>query len=142
MPAPPALLDEDVRLGLVEGLTARGFDIVSVVTVGPRGADDTSVLDRATTLGRVLVTHNTTDFKGIHSAFLRAGRPHTGIVCVPQRGSLTRRTLRAAMLLDWIADQPYRSSLFVWGQLQQLLERGIRLPGYTEEEVREVLGWK
>ncbi len=142
MPAPPALLDEDIRLGLVEGLSARGFDVVSVLPVGPRGAEDALVLEHASALGRVLVTHNTADFKSVHSDFLRHGRAHRGILCVPQRGSPALRTLRAAMLLDWIADQPQRSSLFVWGQLQQLLERGFRLPGYTEEEVRQVLGWR
>ena len=78
MPAPPALLDEDARLGLVAPLTNRGFDVLSV--------------------------------------------------------------LRVAMMLDWIADQPHASRLFVWGHLQQLLERGFRLPGYSEEEVQQVLG--
>jgi hypothetical protein len=142
MPAPPALLDEDVRPALVAGLTARGFDVASVLRVGPRNTDDALVLEHASMLGRVVVRHNTDDYKAVHAAFLRHGRAHTGIVCLPQRGSLARRTLRAAMMLDWIAEQPHRSELFVWGQLQQLLERGFRPPGYSEADVREVLGWR
>jgi hypothetical protein len=141
MPAPPALLDEDVRLGLVSALSARGFDVVSVHVVGPRSADDAKVLDRAIELDRVLVTHNADDFKVVHAGFIRAGRAHPGIICIPQRGSLLRRTLRAAMMLDWIASQPYHSRLFVWGQLQQMIERGLRQSGYSEDEVREALGW-
>lgn len=141
MPAPPALLDEDVRLGLVAGLAARGFDVLSVLTVGPRHTDDALVLENATSLGRVMVTHNTDDYKAAHAAVLREGRTHLGVVCIPQRGSLSRRTLRAAMMLDWIADQPRESRLFVWGELQQKLERGFRLPGYEEAAVRDVLGW-
>jgi hypothetical protein len=141
MPAPPALLDEDVRLGLVSALVNRGFDVVSVHSVGPRNADDALVLERAIELARVLITHNRDDFKDVHSAFLHRGRIHTGIVCIPQRGSLSRRIVRAAMMLDWIATQPHVSRFFVWGQLQQQLERGFRLPGYDEEDVREALGW-
>lgn len=43
-------------------------------------------------------------------------------------------------MLDWVGTQPYRSRLFVWGQLQHLLEQGFRLPGYTEDKVRAALG--
>jgi hypothetical protein len=140
MARPPALLDEDVRLGLISTLKDRGFDVVSVQTVGPRGVDDTKVLERATELGRVLITHNTVDFKTVHGSFVRLERAHRGIICLPQRGSLERRTLRTAMMLDWLASQPHESRLFVWGQLQQLLERSFQIPGYSEEEVRVAIG--
>jgi len=140
MPPLSALLDEDARPGLVSALTARGFDVVSVHVVGPRSAADTKVLDRAIELDRVLITHNADDFKMVHADFIRQGRAHPGIVCIPQRGSLIRRTLRAAMMLDWTANQPRASRLFVWGQLQQMLEQGFRLPGYNEDEVRQALG--
>jgi predicted nuclease of predicted toxin-antitoxin system len=140
MPAPPALLDEDVRLGLVPVLSDRGFDVLSVLHAGPRNVDDAIVLESAVERGRVMVTHNTDDYKALQAAYEREGRSHPGIVCVPQLGSLSRRALRVAMMLDWIADQPHASRLFVWGQLQQLLERGLRLPGYSEIEVLQVLG--
>lgn len=135
------MLDEDVRLGLVAGLTERGFDVVSVHQVGPTGVEDGLVLDRAIKLGRVLITHNTDDFKAIHAAFLRHGRSHSGIICLPQRGTLRRRLVRASLMLDWVGTQPRLSQLFVWGHLQQLLERGFRLPDFSEDEVREALGW-
>lgn len=135
-----ALLDEDVRLTIVAALAERGFDVVSVHQVGPKGVDDTLVLERAIELGRVLITHNADDFKDVHAAFRQRGKTHPGIACVPQRGSLGRRIVRAAMMLDWIETQSHGSRLFIWGQLQQILEEGFRLPGYSEDDVREALG--
>ena len=71
MPAPPALLDECLDVALVPLLNARGFDVVTLQTVGPRRIDDRLVLERAVELGRVLITQNTDDFKAVHAAFLR-----------------------------------------------------------------------
>ena len=142
MPAPSACLDECTDLHLVRALEARGFNVTSLQFVGPLGIDDGAVLERATELGRVLVTHNADDFRRQDAAFRRHGRPHAGIVCLPQsRGApFSRLELRAAMMLDWVATQPYQSRLFSWGQLQEQLERGFRLPGYREEDVREAFG--
>lgn len=139
-PAPAALLDECLDLALVRVLRQRGFDVVSLLTVGPRGVVDALVLARATELDRVLVTQNANDFKAVHTASIQQGRPHPAIVCLPQRGPLHRRALRTAMLLDWIGTQQYASRFFVWGELQHLLAHGYRLPGYTDEEVQQVLG--
>jgi Domain of unknown function (DUF5615) len=114
---PPALLDECLDAPLVPALRERGFDVVSLLTIGPRGIADPAVLERAFELGRVLITHNADDFRAVHAAFLWQGRVHAGIICLPQRGPLRRRALRAAMMLDWIGAQEYASRLFVWGEL-------------------------
>jgi len=140
MPAPPVLLDECTHLGLVTALQARGFSVTSIQIIGPRGVDDEAVLSRAVELGRVLVTHNTVDFKAIHADRVRRGQPHTGIICLPQTRPFDRLELRAAMMLDWIADQPYASQLFLRGDLQRMLERGARLGVYSEEDVLHALG--
>ncbi|TAK23795.1 MAG: hypothetical protein EPO26_08095 [Chloroflexota bacterium] len=137
---PSACLDECMHLGLIDALSARGFSVTSLQIVGPRGADDDTVLTRVTELGCLLITHNTDDFKIVHADFQRRGQPHGGIVCLPQARSFSRLELRAAMMLDWLAGQPYASRLFIWGDLQRLFERGLRLPGYTEPDVRHVLG--
>jgi Domain of unknown function (DUF5615) len=128
-------------VALVPLLGQRGFDVVSPQAVGPRRVDDRRVLERAVGLGRVLIAQNTSDFKSVHAAFVRAGQPHLGVVCLPQRGPLGRKVLRAAMMLDWIATQPHKSRLVAWGHLRQLLEQGVRLPGYGEDDVRDALGW-
>jgi len=140
MPAPAACLDECTHLDLVDALRQRGFSVTSLQIVGPRGADDEVVLARATQLGCVLITHNVGDFKSCHVAFERQGRAHGGIICLPQTRPFSRLELRAAMMLDWLGTQPHTSRNFLWGQLQQLLERGFRLPGDSEEEVEEALG--
>ena len=123
MPAPSALLDEcmDVALG---PLGQRGFDVASPQAIGRRRVDGRRVVERAVGLGRVLITQNTSDFKSVHAAFVRAGQSHLGVVCLPQRGPLGRKVLRAAMMLDWIATQPHESRLFAWGHLQQQVEQG------------------
>lgn len=142
MSAPAACLDECTDLHLVGALGARGYDVTSLQLIGPLGIDDRSVLERATELGRVLITHNTEDFRRQDAAFRRQGRPHGGIICLPQSrgGPFRRLELRAAMMLDWLSTQSYQSRLFSWGQLQDQLERGFRLPGYSEEGVRQALG--
>lgn len=143
MPAPPACLDECTDLHLVRALGARGYDVTSLQLVGPLGLDDGAVLARATELGRVLITHNRGDFEREDAAFRHQGRHHAGIICLPQqrRGPFSRLELRAAMMLDWVGAQPYDARLFHWGQLQQLIEHGFHLPGYTNEDARHALGW-
>lgn len=143
MAAPAACLDECTDLDLVAALRARGYDVTSLQIVGPRGVDDRVVLERAVELGRALITHNVADFRAVDAAFRREGRTHHGILGLPQArgGPFVRLELRAAMLLDWVGTQPDRFRLFIWGQLQQQLERGARLPGYGEDDVRQALGW-
>jgi hypothetical protein len=121
MPAPSACLDECTDLHLVSALGARGYDVTSLQLVGPLGVDDDAVLERATELGRVLITHNAEDFRRQDGEFRRRGRPHGGIICLPQSrgGPFSRLELRAAVMLDWLATQPYESRLFSWGQLQE-----------------------
>ena len=80
MPAPPACLDECTHLRLLEALTARGYDVTSIQLVGPRSALDPLVLQRATELGRVLITHNVADFRAADEEVRRAGRRHAGII--------------------------------------------------------------
>jgi hypothetical protein len=141
-PAPPACLDECTELDLVEALAVRGYDVTSIQVVGPRGVGDDLVLARTTELGRVLVTHNVRDFRVVDAAFRSAGRSHGGVIGVPQArgGPLSRVELRVAMMLDWLSTQAYESRLFRWGQLQQLLEQGFRLEGFSEEDIGHALG--
>lgn len=140
MSAPAACLDECTHLDLVEALRHRGFSVTSLQIVGPRGASDDAVLMRATEIGCVLITHNVDDFKRWHATFEREGRAHGGIICLPQSRPFSRLELRVSMMLDWLGTRPYASRLFRWGELQRLLEGGFRLPGYSEDEVRDALG--
>lgn len=73
-------LDEDVDPLLAGTLRLRGIDAVSVHHLGLRGAPDHELLERATAEGRVLMTHNITDFVGLATRWAQAGRVHAGIV--------------------------------------------------------------
>lgn len=94
MPLPAALLDEDTSRAIDQELRRRGYDVLSVHQVGPRNVPDAQVLERATALGRVIVTHNTDDYKALQIRYERAGRTHAGIICIPQVGPVARRALR------------------------------------------------
>ncbi|MBI1367576.1 MAG: hypothetical protein GC162_02865 [Planctomycetes bacterium] len=68
--------DENIPRALVAQLRTSGYDIVSVTEIGLAGADDQSVLERAHTERRVVLTHDS-DF----GTMAIAGRiPFTGIV--------------------------------------------------------------
>jgi hypothetical protein len=142
MPAPPVCLDECTELDLIPLLAARGYDVVSIITVGYRAMPDPLVLKRATDLGRVLVTHNVHGFRLIDEVYRLEGRSHAGIIGVPQlRGApFTRLELRVAMMLEWVGTQPHAGRLFQWGDLQRLLDRGFGFDGFSEDDVRLVLG--
>jgi hypothetical protein len=144
MPAPPVYLDECIDRPCAEGLRRRGFDLLTTRDAGVLSSGDERQLAHATRLGRVLLSYNRVHFLRWHRVFEEQGRPHGGIVILPQSPPLSRRVLRAAMLLDWIADQDFHSRVFTWGTLQQELIRGHRLTGerYTEADVRHALGWE
>jgi hypothetical protein len=77
----------------------------------------------------------------LHATYLRRGYRHSGIVLLPQVPPVSRRQRRAAMLLDWLSTlDDYQSRLFQWNDLQQRLIAGLRLPGYTQDEIDEAVG--
>lgn len=128
---------------VAEALRKRGFSVVAAVETPPRGLDDDVLLRRATRMGRVLVTHNRRDFVRVVGEFRQSGEPHLGVVVLPRDISQERLLLRTAMMLDWRATLPEPPpDLLLWNGLQRQLIRGLRLAGYTEDEVRLVLGWR
>jgi len=144
MPAPPAYLDECIDRPFCEDLRTRGFDLLTASDAGQLAATDATRLAYATRLGRVLITYNRAHFVRHHHEFRLRGLEHSGIIVLPQTPPLSRRVLRAAMMLDWLGDREYRSQLLTWGAFQQELIRGLRPPldQYTEADVRQALGWE
>jgi hypothetical protein len=142
MPLPPLYLDECMDPAMIEPLRQRGFDVTSAQLAGHRGANDLEQLNVATRLDRLIVSENGKHFRAWHRFFQQQGLRHGGIAIVPQTEAALE-TLRVAMMLDWIvAEFPddHRSRYFTWGHLQSRLEQGYRLPGFTEADVRRVLG--
>jgi hypothetical protein len=138
---PPVIVDEDYPLPVAEALRARGFSVVAAVELPPRGLADDEQLRRAARVGCVLVSHNRRDFIRLGHEFRQRGEVHAGVVLLPRDESTHRLLLRTAMLLDWRAslDEP-RPEVLIWNDLQQRLIGGLRPPGYSEEDVRLVLG--
>ena len=88
-------------------------------------------------LGR---SHNESDFRNLTNDYRRRGLPHGGIIVLPEHSPIERLTVRAAMMLDWLGTMTdHRSGFFQWGHLQELLEQGYLLEGYTPDEIRLAL---
>ena len=104
-------------------------------------ATDAAQLEFATAHGWITITHNGRHFRALHRQFLQERREHSGIIILPERPPFERLAVRAALMLTWIGTLPsMRSELFTWGQLQERLEAGDRLPGFTDDEVKLALG--
>jgi hypothetical protein len=70
--------DEHVPSSLVDALRALGHDVLTIQEDGlaNRGTTDSDVLDRATALGRAVLTNNRKHFHRLH----RLSPAHAGIV--------------------------------------------------------------
>jgi hypothetical protein len=132
---PPIVVDEDFPLPVARALRERGFPVLAAVELPPRGLADVDQLRRATRLGRILVSHNRRDFIRLAHQLRERGEAHAGVVLLPRDLSEDR------LLLDWRAslDEP-RPETIIWNDLQQRLIGGFRLSGYTDANVRLVLG--
>jgi hypothetical protein len=92
-------LDEDAMAhALVNGLRARGIDVLTVGGVARKRLEDAEQLEFATSQGRVLYTFNTSDFYQLHTEWLTQGKAHSGIAFAAQQryaiGEQIRRLLR------------------------------------------------
>jgi hypothetical protein len=78
-------VDEDsMHSGLLAGLRARGFDVLTTTEAAIRSASDEDQLDLARERGRALLTANVRDFARLHRECLAAGRHHPGITVRPR----------------------------------------------------------
>ena len=89
---------------LVAALRARGVDVLTALEAGMIEIADAEHLAYSTSENRVLLTCNIGDFCQLHQQWLSSGRPHAGIVCMPQQslsiGSRLRRLLRLLSTLS------------------------------------------
>jgi predicted nuclease of predicted toxin-antitoxin system len=77
---PRLFLDEDITPLLARLLRERGHDVVSCRDIGATGITDEEQLERATGLGRAILSSNYGDFIRISRACVRDGRAHGGII--------------------------------------------------------------
>lgn len=141
MPIAGVYLDECVNRAVIPSLHQRGWRVTTAQAEGMGTASDDNQLRYATRNNWLLLTTNERHFVQWHVAFQERRWPHSGIVAIPQRNS-SRFFIRCAMMLDWInAEFPDpRNTLFRWTDLQQRLNSGYFLDGYTAEEISLALG--
>jgi hypothetical protein len=94
--------DEDVDVHLAEQLRRLGYDVVSCREAGnaAQGRADEWQLEYATRDGRAILIHNIAHYVPIDTAWKAAGRPHRGIIAVPQSTSLRELIRRVVAHLE------------------------------------------
>lgn len=76
-------MDHHVPAAITDGLRSRGIDVLTAFEDGHADADDTVLLARATTLGRIVFTRDR-DFLAIGRAAQSSGTAFGGIVYAHQ----------------------------------------------------------
>lgn len=72
-------VDEQVRISVINALRNRGIDCLWAVDDGYDSTDDELILQRATSLDRVVYTYDN-DFHQIAHRWLRQGRDFSGVI--------------------------------------------------------------
>jgi hypothetical protein len=140
MPVRAVYLDECIDVRLADAFRFRGIEVVTTRAASRLGANDDSQFLYAAEQGLLMLTHNGRHYRRLHRAVLTEGKSHGGVAILPQT-SPSRTLVRTTLLVDWIGTfDECGSRLFTWGMLQELLEQGFRLPGYTEQDVQLALG--
>jgi len=89
-------VDEDAsEQAVVDGLRARGLDVVTTAEAGQLGASDIDQLRYAISQERTLYSFNVGDFARLHTEFLAEGTEHFGIVVIPDQRYSIGEKIRA-----------------------------------------------
>lgn len=72
-------LDEHIQAALVQGLRARGVDVLTTQEAGNRSLDDQGQLMFAVAQRRTLLSYNERHFAKLHYDWMKAGREHAGL---------------------------------------------------------------
>ena len=106
-------LDEDTSdADLLEALRIRSVDVVAAARSGMGGQHDDDQLRWATEQQRALYSFNRGDFCRIHSAMMRAGQSHAGIIlAAQQRYSVGEQMRRLLRLIDTLSAEDMRNRI-------------------------------
>jgi predicted nuclease of predicted toxin-antitoxin system len=111
------LVDEDLAIDVARIGRDFGLDILAVQEVDRRGWTDEQQLEQAAVDGRCIVTANRDDFADLTVQFFFEGRPHTGVLVVPES---LRRQGAAQMAQTLVAFDRERGDFpfeYVWDYL-------------------------
>ena len=95
-------VDEDAgESAVVQGLRARGFDVLTTFEAHRCGTTDRDQLAFAVQQGRAIYTFNVSDFSRLHREYLLRGANHAGIIVLPdQRCSIGEKIRRLARFIS------------------------------------------
>ena len=101
--------DEDVSPVVCKIIRSRGYDCASAHEFGKRGISDNEQLHFAVAEGRIMVTHNRTDYVDLAMEWNGLGNRHSGIVLVFQENRTASEMANAILTVlsnydqaDWI----------------------------------------
>lgn len=100
------IADENFRFPIVQGVRRiqPAIDIQTANEAGIVGMLDPLVLETASTLGGILVTHDERTMPQHFAEFLAAGRHSPGVLLIPQETPI--RVAIEALHLVWYASEP------------------------------------
>lgn len=106
-------IDEDAMArALVNGLRARGFEVLTVQEAGMKGRDDSAQLEYATQQGRAIYTFNVGHFCQLHTEYLRQGKTHAGMIVVPrQKYSIGEQLKKLASFISSVTAEEMENKL-------------------------------
>ena len=78
------LIDEDLSTDIARIARRYGLDVISVHETDREGWPDDQQLVQAAIDGRCIVTANRNHFEEWTDEFFRSGRPHAGVLIVPE----------------------------------------------------------
>jgi hypothetical protein len=119
---PDFYLDENVSDRLVPALHDLGYDAVTTTQLGTKGATDPQQLLTATRLGRVVVTHNSRDFRMLHEALrlwaelwnLVGVTRHAGILMIEAESGMKAAAMARVLVALAQAEADFTDRLFAW----------------------------
>ena len=104
--------DEDSsRHALARSLRARGTEVITAVEAGTLGKTDNEQLEWSAANDRALYSFNRGHFYALHTAWLKEGRSHAGIILSKQDVSIGEQMRRLLRLLAGITAQEMRNRL-------------------------------
>lgn len=106
-------IDEDAaEHAVVQGLRARGLDVLTTVDANRQGSSDADQLGFAVRSGRTIYTFNVADFARLHNAYLSSSTDHCGIIVIPdQRCSIGEKVRRVAKFVRSVTEETMRNRM-------------------------------
>ena len=104
--------DEDsARHSLARELRFRGADVLTAIETEMAQKTDEEQLEWAAANSRVVYSFNRGDFYGLHTAWLKAGRSHSGIILSRQGLSVGEQMRRLLRLIDTLTAEEMRNRI-------------------------------